>query len=340
MTFSVLVKPSDRRFTVESGESLLDAALRQGVPLPHGCRDGTCGACKCPRLGGTLRHGAHHANALSPAEESRGFVLPCRATALSDVVLQCPQVGTEDALPVRRMPARVTALERMSHDVMIVRLAVPASACLAYRAGQYVDVILRDGTRRSYSLASHSTRDATTDIELHLRHMPGGRFTDHVFDGLKEKDVLRLEGPYGSFCLRDGPGPIVLLASGTGFAPIKALIEQMRERGIVRRATLYWGGRRPADLYMNDWVLRACADMPHLSYVPVVSDALPGDRWTGRTGFVHRAVLADLSDLSGYQVYACGAPVVVEAARRDFAAAGLPPGGFVADAFITAADRR
>lgn len=338
MTFSVLVRPSDRRFEVEDGESLLDAALRQGVPLPHGCRDGTCGACKCPGQG-TFRHVAHHVNALAPAEEAEGLVLPCCATVLSDATLDCRQVGDEDALPVRRMPARVASLERASHDVAILRLAVPASASLAYRAGQYVDLILRDGTRRSYSIANYSAGKATTAIELHLRRMPGGCFTGHVFDAMKEKDVLRLEGPYGSFYLRDNLAPMVLLASGTGFAPIKALIEQMQERGDMRPATLYWGGRRPADLYMDDWVTTMLDQLPNLHYVPVISEATSVDRWTGRSGFVHRAVLADIGNLHGHQVYACGAPIVIDSARRDFTMNGLPADAFFSDSFVTRADR-
>ena len=156
-------------------------------------------------------------------------------------------------------------------------------------------------------------------LELHIRHMPGGRFTDHVFGVMKEKEIQRIEGPFGSFFLReDSDKPMVLLASGTGFAPIKALIEHMQFQNIQRPATLYWGGRRPEDLYMDGWVRARLPEMPNLAYVPVVSDAKPEDGWTGRTGFVHRAVLEDLPDLSGYQVYACGAPIVVDSAQTDY----------------------
>jgi CDP-4-dehydro-6-deoxyglucose reductase len=188
--------------------------------------------------------------------------------------------------------------------------------------------------------ASHTQTDKP-GLELHLRHMPGGKFTDHVFGAMKEKDILRIEGPYGSFFLReDSTKPIVMLASGTGFAPIKALIEHMVAKGITRPTTVYWGGRRPADLYQHDWLLAQAAALPWLSYVPVVSDALPEDQWTGRTGFVHRAVLQDLPDLSGHQVYACGAPIVVESARTEYVAqAGLPAEEFFADSFTSAADK-
>jgi CDP-4-dehydro-6-deoxyglucose reductase len=177
-------------------------------------------------------------------------------------------------------------------------------------------------------------------VELHIRHMPGGKFTDHVFTAMKEKEILRVEGPFGSFFLReDSDKPMVLLASGTGFAPIKAVIEHMQFKGISRPATLYWGGRRPSDLYLDDWVRQQLALMPNLTYVPVVSNALPEDNWTGRTGFVHKAVMQDLPDLSGYQVYACGAPIVVDSARSEYVQqAGLPQDEFYADAFTSEAD--
>jgi CDP-4-dehydro-6-deoxyglucose reductase len=258
------------------------------------------------------------------------------------VVLESRQVTEVGAFPIKKMPVRVSSLERVSHDVMVMRLQLPAADTFQYRAGQFVEFLLRDGDRRSYSMANAPhTQAAAPQMELHLRHMPGGKFTDHVFGAMKEKDILRIEGPYGSFYLReDSPKPMVLLASGTGFAPIKALIEHMQFKAITRPAALYWGARRPADLYQQAWVEARLAEMPNLTYVPVVSDALPEDGWSGRTGFVHRAVLADFPDLSGHQVYACGAPIVIESARTDFSAqAGLPPEEFFADSFTSAADK-
>jgi CDP-4-dehydro-6-deoxyglucose reductase len=235
----------------------------------------------------------------------------------------------------------VASLTKVSHDVMVVRLQLPAADVFKYHAGQYVEFLLRDGDRRAYSMgnAPH-TQAETPQIELHIRHTPGGKFTDHVFGPMKEKEILRVEGPFGSFYLREeSTKPMVLLASGTGFAPIKAIIEHMQFKGITRPAVLYWGGRRPTDLYMNDWVLGKVAEMPNLRYVPVVSDALPEDAWTGRTGFVHNAVLQDLADLSGYQVYACGAPIVVDSAQAAYAKAGLPDDEFYADSFVTEKDK-
>jgi CDP-4-dehydro-6-deoxyglucose reductase, E3 len=342
MTFQITVQPSGRQFTSNPDESLLAAAIRQGIGLPYGCKDGACGSCKCRKIEGTVVHGNHQSKALSEAEAAAGYVLTCCATAQSDVVLESRQVSAADAFPVKKLPVRVNRLERASHDVTVLQLQLPANDGFEYHPGQYVDVMLRDGTRRSYSMANPPrTAPEAPGLELHIRHMPGGKFTDHVFGSMKEKEILRIEGPFGSFYLRrDSDKPIVLLASGTGFAPIKAIIEQMRQQDIQRPAVLYWGGRRPADLYQDAWIQARCAEMPQLRYVPVVSDALPEDGWTGRTGYVHQAVLEDHPDLSGHQVYACGAPVVVDAARASYVGqAGLPEHEFYADAFTSEKDR-
>ena len=337
--FSVVIQPSGRSFEVPVDETILSAGVRQGVGLPYGCKDGACGSCKCKLLSGTVVHGAHQASALNSEEEAQGWVLSCCATAQSDLVLESRQVTALGALPVRKLPTRVTSLTRLGTDVMRIMLQLPANDAFNYRAGQYVDFLLRDGVRRSYSMANAPA--SGEGLELHIRHMPGGVFTDHVFASMKEKEILRIEGPFGSFFLReDSDKPLILLASGTGFAPIKALIEHMQQQGMARAATLYWGARRPADLYLDDWVRAQLALMPHLRYVPVVSDASAQDDWHGRTGFVHRAVLEDFPDLSGHQVYACGAPIVVESARRDYSAlAQLPAEEFFADAFTSEADK-
>jgi len=342
-TFQITVQPSGRAFSTNPDETMLAAAIRSGVGLPYGCKDGACGSCKCKKLAGTVVHGPHQGKALSEEEEAAGFVLTCCGVPHSDVVLESRQVTDEGAFPVKKMPTRVSLLEKKSHDVMLVRLQLPANDTFAYHAGQYVEFILRDGARRSYSMANapHTLSQGAPGLELHIRHMPGGKFTEHVFGAMKDKEILRVEGPYGSFFLReDSSKPIILLASGTGFAPIKAVIEHMQHKGIERPTTLYWGGRRPADLYMDDWVKARAAEMPNLKYVPVVSDALPEDGWNGRTGFVHQAVLQDFPDLSGHQVYACGAPIVVDSARAAYTAqAGLPEEEFFADSFTTEADK-
>jgi CDP-4-dehydro-6-deoxyglucose reductase len=338
--FQITVQPSGRQFTVDQGEAILPAAIRQGIGMPYGCKDGACGSCKCKKLEGTVVHGTHQSKALSAEEEAAGYVLTCCAVPQTDIVLESRQVTDESAFPVRKMPSRVISLEKVSSDVMVVKLQLPANDTLRYHAGQFVEFILRDGARRSYSMANAPHNGP--GVELHIRHMPGGKFTDHVFTAMKEKEILRVEGPFGSFYLRDEESakPMVLLASGTGFAPIKALIEYMQFKGIRREAVLYWGGRRPADLYMDAWVKDRLAEMPNLRYVPVISNALPEDNWTGRTGFVHKAVMEDFPDLSGHQVYACGAPIVVDSARAEYSAAcKLPPEEFYADSFTTEADK-
>ena len=337
--FSVVVQPSGRTFDVATGEAVLAAGIRQGIGLPYGCKDGACGSCKCKLVSGTVTHGTHQLKALSLEEEAAGFVLTCCAQAQSDLVLESRQVTELGALPIKKMPTRVISLTKKSDDVIVLQLQLPANDSFAYRAGQYVEFMLRDGARRSYSMASAPSLGPS--MELHIRHMPGGKFTDHVFGAMKEKEILRVEGPFGSFFLReDSDKPIILLASGTGFAPIKALIEHMQHLGTERNVTLYWGGRRPADLYMQDWIAAQLQTMPHLRYIPVVSDAMVEDQWTGRNGFVHRAVLEDFPNLSGHQVYACGAPIVIESARRDFSAlAQLPPDEFFADSFTSEADK-
>jgi CDP-4-dehydro-6-deoxyglucose reductase len=338
-SFAISVQPSGIQFEAQAGESLLAAGIRQGIGLPYGCKDGACGSCKCKLVSGQVQQSNFQRKALSEEEEAQGFVLTCSARALSDITLESRQVTPAGALPIKKMPTRVSSLLRKTEDVVLLQLQLPANDSFMYRAGQYVEFILRDGARRSYSMANAPSHG--TGVELHIRHMPGGRFTDLVFGSMKEKDILRIEGPMGSFFLREESSkPMVFLASGTGFAPLKALLEHMQHCGITRPVTLYWGGRRPADLYMDDWVQAHCLAMPHVRYVPVVSDALPEDAWQGRTGFVHLAVLQDFPDLSGHQVYACGAPIVVDSAKRDFCTqAGLPADEFFADAFTSEADK-
>jgi CDP-4-dehydro-6-deoxyglucose reductase, E3 len=342
MNFKVTIQPAGVSFEVPRDEPILAAAIRQGVGLPYGCRDGACGSCKSRLLEGRVTHGAHQLKALPLQEEEQGFILTCCATPQADCVVEARSVPGAGQFPVLKLPSRVLSLTRAAPDVMILKLQLPANQNLQYHAGQYVEFILAGGARRSYSMANapHALGSPPA-IELHIRHMPGGRFTDHVFGAMKEREILRMEGPYGSFFLReDSAKPMILLASGTGFAPIKALIEHLQMKGSDRPAALYWGGRRPQDLYLDAWCRDKVAEMPGLRYVPVVSDALPEDGWDGRTGFVHRAVMQDFPDLSGHQVYACGAPIVVESAQHDFTAhCALPAEEFFADAFTSEADK-
>ncbi|WP_306566810.1 CDP-6-deoxy-delta-3,4-glucoseen reductase [Aquabacterium sp.] len=344
MSFSVAIQPSGRHFTMEATETVLGAAISAGIGLPYGCKDGACGSCKCKLVSGQVSHGPHQEKALSAAEAEAGYLLTCCAKPESDLVIEARQVVALGDHPPVKMPTRVTRLTRVAPDVMVLRLQLPANNSFGFRAGQYIEFILKDGQRRSYSMANapHAVKEAGPEgVELHIRHMPGGLFTDQVFGTLKEKDILRVEGPFGTFFLReDSERPIVLLGSGTGFAPLKAIIGHMRHAGLTRPTTLYWGCRSKADLYLHDWAAQQAAELPWLTYVPVLSDAKPEDEWTGRTGFVHQAVLADLPDLSAHEVYACGAPIMVQSARQDFVAlAGLPDEFFYADAFTSEADK-
>ena len=339
MRFQITLQPSNRQYPCDEGETLLAAAIRAGLALPYGCKNGACGSCKGKLLSGSIEHGKHQEKALTKTEAEQGQLLLCCATAHSDLVIEAREVQGAGEFPVKKMPARVAKIERLSDDVAIVSLQLPAAEKLQYLAGQYIEILLKDNKRRSYSMANAPHRDE--HLTLHIRHMPGGLFTDQVFGSLKERDILRFEGPQGTFFLReDSAKPIVLLASGTGFAPIKAIVEQLAHDKTERPTVLYWGGRRPKDLYMHALCEEWARTLPNFRYVPVVSDATPEDNWSGRIGFVHRAVIDDLPDLSGHQVYACGAPIVVESAKRDFIAlCKLPEDAFYADSFTSEADQ-
>jgi len=342
MSFTVTVQPSGRVFSVDRDEPILSAAIRQGVGLPYGCKDGACGSCKSKLLEGRVIHGVHQSKALSAEEEAAGWILTCQAAPQTDVVVEARTVPGAGEFAIRKMPTRVTTISRPARDVAILQMQLPANDRLQYRAGQYVEFILRDGARRSYSMANAPhTQEDKPGIELHLRHLPGGKFTDHVFSAMKEKDILRMEGPFGSFFLReDSDKPMILLASGTGFAPIKAIIEHLQHSKSERHAELYWGCRSQADLYLHDWALQAARTMPNLRYIPVLSEPKPNDAWTGRTGFVHQAVMHDHPNLMNHQVYACGVPIMVESAKHDFVTkSGLPDDEFYADAFTSEADK-
>ena len=334
---SVTIQPSGHQFQVEDGEGVLAAALRQGFVLPYGCRNGACGSCKARILSGTVDYGVHQQKALPEEEKAQGKALLCQAKPLSDLVIEARTIGAAKDIQVKTLPCRIQKLERVTADVMLLGLKLPANERLQFLAGQYLEFLLKDGSRRSFSMGNAPHDDGL--IQLHVRHVPGGQFTDHVFGKMKERDILRFEGPHGTFFLReDSPKPIVFVASGTGFAPIKSIIEHALKNEISRPMTLYWGGRRPRDLYMHA-LAEGWAAQGRLKYVPVISDGLPEDAWTGRTGFVHRAVMQDLPDLSMHQVYACGVPIMVDAARKDFTlACKLPEDGFYADSFTTQAD--
>ena len=335
---SVTLKPSGQQFQVEDGETILAAALRQGLVLPYGCKNGACGSCKGKILEGSVDYGVYQKRVLADDEKAQGKALFCQAKPLGDLVVEARAVGAAKGILVKTLPCRVQTLERVADDVIVLRVKLPANEKIKFLAGQFIEFLLKDGARRSFSMAN-PPHDAEL-VELHVRRVAGGKFTEHVFEKMKERDILRFEGPLGVFFLReDSPKPVVLLASGTGFAPIKSLLEDAFHRGLQRPMTLYWGGRRPKDLYMSSLAERWAAEHPTFKYVPVISDALPEDNWQGRTGFVHKAVMQDVPDLSSHQVYACGVPIMVDSARADFTArCSLPEEEFYADSFTTQAD--
>jgi len=332
MAYQVTLQPSGHTFSAAADTTLLEAALDAGFNLPYGCKNGACGACKGKVLDGQVDHGAAQDHALSADERATGMTLFCCAKPRSDLSLEVREIGVARDIPVKILPCRVQQLERLAEDVMALRLKLPANERMQFLAGQYIEFLLPDGKRRAFSLANAPHDDAL--LEIHVRRVPGGNFTEHVFTTMKERDILRIEGPLGSFFLReDSTKPIVMVAGGTGFAPLKGLIEHALHIGITRPLTLYWGAKDRAGLYLDTLPQAWAAAHPHITYIPVLSEPTATDHWTGRTGLAHEAALADHPDLSAYQAYVCGAPAMCEAALRDFTAHGLPSGEFFADVF-------
>ena len=338
MPLKLTIVPGDHQIDIADHQTVLEAAIAAGLMLPYGCRDGVCGKCKGQVLSGRVDHGKAGADTLTEADRAAGLALFCCATAQEDLVIECRGVTRADDIPVRKLPCRVETMTRAAPDVMILKLRLPASEQFTFRAGQYIDILLPGNKRRSFSIANPPAE--ASHIELHIRQVPDGMFTTRVFEQMQVREVLRFEGPLGSFYLReDSDAPIILLAGGTGFAPIKGLIEHAIARGFTRPMTLYWGSRDRAGLYMAGLAGHWAATLPWFKFVPVVSDKSPEDGWDGRTGLVHQAVMADLPDLSAYQVYACGAPPMIDTARSEFAShCGLPEDQFFADAFSYALD--
>jgi CDP-4-dehydro-6-deoxyglucose reductase len=333
MSFTVKVEPSGHQFTAEEGEVLLDAAERQGINLPYGCRNGLCGSCS-----GTLMSGA----VIYPNEQDidlegkpDNFCLTCQATAASDIVLHMQEVETEEALEVRTLPCKVDEMEQLSHDVMRVYLKLPENQRLQYLAGQYLDFLMEDGRRRAFSMANAPHADER--IELHIRHVPGGEFTDFVFSDMKKGDIQRIQAPMGGFYLReDSRRPLIFMAGGTGFAPLKGIIEHAFHIGMDRPVHLYWGVRSERDIYLADLALQWAASHDNFTFTPVLSE--PDEGWSGRTGWVHDAVVQDHPDMSGFDLYMSGPPAMVFAAKDAFLEAGLDRDNMFSDVFEWAQD--
>lgn len=342
----ITLQPSGHQFESDAQTTLLQAALDHGFMLPYGCRNGACGSCKGRVLSGEVDYGAARDGALSAAERAQGMALFCCAKPLTDVVIECREVGAARDIPIRTMPCRVESMQIVGQDdVMLLKLKLPANERLQFLPGQYIDILLKDGKRRSFSLASPPHQEGF--IDLHIRRVPDGHFTGHVFGSMKVRDILRFEGPLGSFFLRDKPEsnavdgterPALLVAGGTGMAPMASIIQHAIQVGSTRRMVLYFGARTRADLYLHQQILDWQKQLPALEYVPVLSDPAPQDEWTGRTGLVHHAAMQDIGNLSGWQAYVCGAPAMVDAAKKDFTqAANLPIEHFYADSFTYSA---
>ncbi|MCL2590539.1 MAG: CDP-6-deoxy-delta-3,4-glucoseen reductase [Betaproteobacteria bacterium] len=333
MSRQIQLQPSAHTFTADENQSVLDSALEIGLTLPHGCRTGSCGACKGKILHGQVDLDVYAEHALPTAERESGYTLLCRAHPRSDLLIEVHGVEQSMDNPPKQIPCRVSRLERLAEDVMLVELQLPATEPFIFRAGQYVDILLADGQRRSFSIANAPTK--TGWLDLHIRLIPNGHFTPRVFEGMKPRDILRIEGPYGSFWLREkSDKPIVMLAGSTGFAPLKGLVEYAIHIGLTRPIAFYWGARTPSGIYLSEMAQSWQSMLPGFRYIPVVSETYPDDGWTGRRGLVHEAVLTDFADLSQYEVYACGAPLMIDAARSSFTRTrGLPADAFYFDAF-------
>ena len=335
MTNQVTIQPSGHHYQVAEGDTILTGAIDAGFNLPYGCRNGACGACKGKVLAGFVDHGDYQPSALTEAEIDAGLALFCCAKPLSDVEIECREVSALNGIKPKILPVRVQSMEKLSHDVMALFLKLPSNERMQFLAGQYIEFLMKDGQRRAFSLANAPHNDDF--LELHLRLVPGGKFTEYVFNEMQEKTILRIEGPFGTFYLReDSQKPIIFVAGGTGFAPIKGIVEHILHTGIQREMVLYWGARSLEDLYMPT-LPKAWAEMnPNFKFVPVLSEPLETDNWTGRKGLVHQAVLDDFANLSAHQVYCCGAPAMVDTALESFKAQGLPSDEFFSDAFTYA----
>lgn len=333
MTFMVKIESSGHRFAVDAEETLLDAALRQGIGLPYGCRNGACGSCIATLLSGEV----DYPDGEPDIELDAGQIVICQAHPRSDLSLKVREVSADADITIKTLPCRAEHLHRLSHDVMQVLLKLPETERMQFLAGQYIEFILKDGRRRAFSIANAPHQDEY--LELHIRHIPGGSFTGHVFDEMKDRALLRVEGPLGSFYLReDSQRPILMMAGGTGIAPLKGMIDHAQYIGLERPMHLFWGVRALHDLYLQDEPQRWKKNNADFHYTPVLSDPESDDQWQGKTGLVMDVLLEACPNLGDYDIYMSGSPAMIEAATPVFAQHGASLDHMYSDAFEFAKD--
>jgi len=332
MSFRIRVPLSGHEFTAESNETILDAALRQGVGLPYGCRNGACGKCSGEVISGETEYDTDSLRAMAKKEHDAGKTLFCQACATSDLEIKVREVIKSEDIEIKTLPCRVEKMQLLTHDIMMLKLKLPETERLQFMAGQYLEFLLQDDKRRAFSIANAPHDDEF--IELHIRHVPDGQFGDYVFDGLKEKALMRIEGPYGSYFLReDSDRPIILMGGGTGFAPLKGMLEHAFHINSKQQIHLFCGARAKSDLYMDEMVQAWLEQHPNLKYTPVLSDPHDEDNWQGETGFVHESVVRHYPDLSSFDVYLSGPPPMVKAGMDLFYEKGLPETQIYSDSF-------
>lgn len=331
MTDRVDLVNDNRSFDTEKGENILSAALRQGIVIPHNCRSGICGSCMGLLHSGKVDHGTHRLPALSKEKEQQGYVLCCKAKTKTNIRLQVETIDAVANIEIKTLTCRVKHMQKLADDVMLLELKLPPHEKFEFCAGQYLDFLLPATKRRSFSLAHSPTNSET--IQLHIRHVPGGAFTGKVFNEMKVKDLLRIQGPFGTFIMRDHSRPAILIAGGTGLAPLKSMLEVVREHGCERPLHLYWGVRARKDLYFDGQLKQWDKDLDCLYYTPVLSEPDAADDWQGVRGWVHEAVIADFPDLAGLDVYASGPPPMINAIQQSFPGQGLEQGRLYFDSF-------
>ena len=332
MSYHVSVPSSGHKFTIEKNETVLDAALRQGIGLPYGCRNGACGKCAGDLISGEVEYEEGALNAAAQDLYDEGKTLFCQAMAKSDLEIKVTEITDSQEVEIKIMPCRVESLERLTHDIMKVELKLPETERMQFLAGQYLEIILKDGKRRAFSIANAPHDDDL--IELHIRHVPDGHFGDYVFDGMKVKTLLKIEGPLGSYYLReDSNRPVIFIGGGTGFAPLKGMLEHAFKIGYDQPIHLFCGVRAVRDLYMDTMVKAWLEKYPNLKYTPVLSQPEAGDNWQGKRGYVSEAVVEEYPDLSGYDVYLSGPPAMIKSGMNAFYASGLPETQIYSDSF-------